>query len=216
MKHETPTISATLRERVGTRYCRRLRQQGKLPGVIYGHKTDPVSVAVDEKTLLPLLRLGAHAMYVEIEGRPRETCLVKDLQFGYLGDNVIHVDFTRVDLQEEVTVNVHLAFFGSAAEAQKADAILQQDATELSVTCKVSEIPGEIRVDLSQMEGNHLTAGEIELPEGLVLADDPQTIVASVTFAHPEEEAVGEEADVAADGAEPEVITEAKADEEAG
>ena len=108
MKHKTPTITAQTRDRVGGRYAERLRSAGRLPGVIYGHKIAPVSVSVDAKEILTLIQHGAHAMYLDIEGGSKETCLVKDLQYGYLGDDVIHVDFARVDLNEEV--NVHVAF----------------------------------------------------------------------------------------------------------
>lgn len=214
MKDETPTIPARIRERPGTRYARRLRKQGRLPGVLYGHKVAPVSVSVDEKELLGLLRHGAHAMYLDIEGRQRETCLVKDLQYGYLGDNIIHVDFTRVDMDETVTVNVHLAFVGISKESTKADAILRHDLTELSVNCKVVAIPEEIKVDLSHMEGAQLTAGEIPLPPGVTLEEDPSNLVASVSFLRKEEEPEGEEVEIDAEAAaEPEVITEAKPEE---
>ncbi len=213
MKHETPTIPAERRERHGTRYAQRLRKAGRLPGVIYGHKAPPVSVSVDETTLINLLRHGAHAMYLDIEGGKTETCLVKDLQFGYLGDNVIHVDFARVALDEEVTVNVNLQFVGTPEEATKSDAILRHDLTELSVTCAVQAIPEDIRVDLTKMEGTQLHAGDVPLPAGLELAEDPQAIVASVSFLRVEEEPVGEEVEVPGDVAEPEVITEAKAED---
>jgi len=215
MKHETPIITAQVRERSGSRYAQRLRKQGRLPAVVYGHKVAPVSVSVDEKELLGHIRHGAHAMYLDIEGHKRETCLVKELQYGYLGDNVIHVDFTRVDLDEMVTVNVHLALVGVAKESLKADAIFRQEMTELAVKCKVHAIPEDIRVDLSKMEGTQLTAGEIALPPGVTLEDDPTSLVATVAFLRKEEEPTGEEVEVdTAAAAEPEVITESKATEE--
>ncbi len=215
MKHETPTVTAKVRERSGTRYARRLRQQGRLPGVIYGHKAAPVAVSVDEKEILTHVRHGAHAMYVEVEGGKRETCLVKDLQYGFLGDNIIHVDFTRVDMDESVTVKVHLNFVGVSKESQKTDAILRHDMTEVAVKCKVSAIPEEIRVDLGRMKGTVLTAGEITLPAGVTLEEDPESPAASVSFLRKEEEPTGEEVEVdAGAAAEPEVITEAKSDGE--
>lgn len=212
MTHDTPTLTAETRERTGTRYAQRIRKAGRLPGVIYGHKTEPLAVSVDEKELLTHLRHGGHVLKLKINGKP-ETCLVKDLQFGYLGDNVIHVDFARVDLQEEVSVNVHLVFVGTPKAATSAGAILQHDQTELTVRCKVAQIPDEIRVDLSKMNGTSLTAEEIPLPSGLVLDQDGQATVCSITFVRGEE-AVGEEAAVEGEAAEPEVISESKADEE--
>jgi large subunit ribosomal protein L25 len=216
MTHETPTITALARERTGSRYAQRLRKAGRLPGVIYGHKTDPVAVSVDELEILNIISHGAHALNVSIEGGASETCLVKDLQYGYLGDNVIHVDFARVDLDEEVDVNVHLVFVGTSPESQKADAILRHDRTELLIRCKVQAIPEEIKVDLSKMDGTMLTAAEVVLPPGVVLAEMESTPVASVSFLRAVETAEpGEEAEVAADAAEPEVITEAKGEETA-
>ncbi|MHC5114232.1 MAG: 50S ribosomal protein L25 [Planctomycetota bacterium] len=214
MSHETPTIAAQPRERTGSRYAQRLRNVGRLPAVIYGHKTDPVSVSVDAKEILSHIQHGAHAVYVDIEGGSTETCLVKDLQYGYLGDNVLHVDFARVDLDEEVEVHVHLDFVGQSHEAARADAILRHDLTELTIRCKVSEIPEEIKVDLSRMDGTQLHASEIELPAGVTLAEDPSTLVASVQFLRAHEEVTGEEAEVEAGAAEPEVITESKPDAE--
>ncbi len=210
MKHETPTIAAQIRERTGSRYAARIRKAGRLPAVIYGHKSNPVAISVDEKEITVLMQHGAHVMDINIEGAATETCLVKDLQFGFLGDNVIHVDFARVDLEEEVSVRVHLAFAGTPEAATHAGAILEHDHTELTVKCKVAAIPEAIKVDLSKMEGQQLQAGDIELPPGLLLADDPITLIASVSYLRKEEEAVvGEEAEVDAE-AEPEVITEAK------
>lgn len=213
MAHETPTITAQTRERTGTRFSQRLRKAGRLPAVIYGHKSDPVSISVDEKEMLLHLHHGSHVVNVTIEGGKTETCLVKDLQFGYLGDNIIHLDLARVDLDEEVHVQVHLNFTGSSPEAQKPGAIVSHPVTELEVICKVNAIPGDIRVDTSQMEGTIFTVGEIELPPGVRTEVKPDTPVLTISFIH-EEEAVGEEVEVAdVATSEPEVITETKPEE---
>jgi len=209
MSHETPTIQASLRDRLGSRYAQRLRREGRLPAVIYGHKSDPVAVHVDEKETLRHLHLGSHVMKIEIDGHPPETCLVKDLQFGYLGDNVIHLDLTRVDLDEEVNVSVHLHFVGTPEAARKPGTIVHHDLTELPVVCRVRDIPEEIKLDLSSMEES-IAANEIKLPEGVRLDIDPETSIARIETVLDTEE--GEAADV--DGAsQPEVISE-KDDEE--
>lgn len=211
MQQDTPTIAAQMRDRTGTRYARRLRNTGRLPAVIYGHRTDPIHVSLDEKEILTHLRHGSHVLKVDVEGAKTETCLVKDLQFGYLGDDVVHIDFARVNLDEEVTVNVHLDFRGEPEMAGKTGAIVKHAMTELEVVCKVSEIPEEIRVDQSSME-TVLTVGDIELPPNLRTEVDPNTPVVTISFVQ-SEEAVGEEAEVSEGGTEPEVISESKADE---
>jgi large subunit ribosomal protein L25 len=208
MAHETPTITAERRERVGTRYARRLRKAGRLPAVIYGHNIEPVAVHVDEKDMMYHLRHGSHVVELKVDGGKTETCLVKDLQYGYLGDDVVHVDFTRVNLQEEVTVHVHLNFVGTAAEAHHAGAIVKHDLTELAVRCKVSDIPEELKVDLAKMDGTVLNAREVELPSELELAEDPDAVVCSIAFVK-RQVAVGEETELEAAEGEPELISEA-------
>ena len=213
MTHETPTLQAQTRDRTGTRYARRVRQAGRLPAVIYGHKTDPMHISMDETETLTILQHGGHVITVDVDGGPTETCLVKDLQFGYLGDNVIHIDFARVNLDEEVTVHVHLHFVGNSPAAMHAGAIVSHDLTELEVRCKVGDIPEEIKVDLSGMEGTSLNAGEIPMPpdvECMTGADQP---VMHIGFVH-KEEAVGEEVEVEATEGEPEVISDGKTDGE--
>ena len=210
---KTPSITATTRARTGSRYAQRLRKQGRLPAVIYGHRTDPVSISVDEKEMLTHLKHGTHVLSLNVEGGSKETCLVKELQFGYLGDNVIHVDFARVELDEEVHVHVHLNFVGEPASARKTGAILSHDLTELEVICRVNEIPDEIKVDLNVMgEATVFTVAEVQLPPGLRATTHPGTPVAHISFVH-KEEAVGEEVEVEPGAEEPEVITEAKSDE---
>ncbi len=211
MKHETPTLSAQRRDRLGTRYSKRLRKAGRLPCVIYGHKSDPVSVSLDTKETLSVLRHGAHVVNVAVDGQNAETCLVKELQFGFLGDDVIHIDFARVDLNEEVEVKVHLRFTGHPEAAKKPGAVLGHPITDLEIICKVKDIPEEIKVDISKME-EIITVAEIKLPEGVRTDVDPEAIVAQITFVA-EEEVAGEAAAVGEEGgAEPEVITEKKAE----
>jgi large subunit ribosomal protein L25 len=216
MKHDAPTIDAKPRTKVGSTYARRLRRTGRLPAVIYGHKRDPISISVDEDEMLTHLRHGTHVLTIDVEGAKPETCLVKDLQFGYLGDNVIHVDFARVTLTQEVQVHVRLEFVGEPHAAQRGGAILNHDLTDLEVTCRVNEIPENIKVDMALMgEGLMLTVGQLELPPRVRAEVPPDTPVAHISFVKKAEEvAVGEEAEVAAEPGEPELITEAKEEAE--
>lgn len=207
MSHETPTVNASPRERLGSRYAQRLRRDGRLPAVIYGHKSDPVAVHMDEKETLSLLRHGIHVMNVQIEGGPVETCLVKDLQFGYLGDNVIHLDLARVDLDEEVDVSVHIRYVGTPEAARKPGTIVHYDITELPVRCRVRDIPDEIKVDISAMIES-LAVNEITLPDNVHTSLDPETTLTRIeTVLETDED--GEAAAIEG-GSQPEVITERK------
>ena len=210
MSKNTPTLKAAPRERLGSRYAKRLRTAGKLPAVLYGHGSAPVSITLDEKETVTSLKAGAHVVKLAIEGGSTETCLVKDLQFGWLGDNVIHVDLARVDLDEVVTVKVRLQFVGTPESAKKPGAVMTHDVTELEIQCKVRDIPEEIRVDLGGITADVYTVAEFKLPAGLKAVTDPHAALSRVVTVA--EEVEGEAAAPTA-GAEPEVLT-AKKDKE--
>ena len=179
MTHETPTINAAKRERLGSRYAQRLRKSGQLPAVIYGHGADPLSVSIEEKATLAHLHQGQHVFNVAIEGEGTETCLVKDLQFGYLGDNVIHVDLARVNLDEKVTVRVHLDLVGEIQNAKLAGAIVVHDHSETEVECAVRNIPETIRIDLDAFD-EIVHVSDLPLPEGVTAKTPGETLVLHV------------------------------------
>ena len=211
MAHDTPTITAEPRERVGTRYSQRLRQSGRLPAVVYGHKVDPIAISVAEEETISHLRHGAHVMNLEIEGVGTETCLVKDLQFGFMGDDVIHVDFTRVNLDETVTVNVSINVHGTLSGAKETGSIVVTDLAEIEVTCAVRDIPEAFRVDLEGFEDS-ATIGDINIPENVTPVLPLETTVVHVVFQAEEEEEApevleGEEGE-AASAAEGEAASE--------
>jgi large subunit ribosomal protein L25 len=202
MSKETPTLAASTRERTGSRYARRLRAAGQLPAVLYGHGMDPISIAINEIEIIRHLTEGAHVFELDIEGR-KETCLVKDLQFGWLGDNVVHIDLTKVDLDEIVTVNVKLIFKGTPKGASLPGAILNQDLSELEVSCKVRDIPEDVMVQMDEMEES-FNVGELELPSEIKAVASPETVVCHIVFKAEEEEeestAVESDAGAAEDG----------------
>lgn len=133
MAKEVPTIQATTRDRLGSRYSKRLRAAGRLPAVIYGHGSEPLSVHVDEKITVGALKKGLHVINLEIEGKGTETCLVKDLQFGFMGDDVIHMDLARVNLDEVVTVTVSFEFYGSPEAAKKSGVVIVNELNDIQL-----------------------------------------------------------------------------------
>ena len=212
MGSDTPTISVETREKTGTRYAERLRKAGRLPAVIYGKGQDPIHVSVDQNEMLDALHNGAHVVDISVDGKANDTCLVKDLQFGWLGDNLIHLDMTRVDMNEIVTINLPVTLVGNAKIASAAGAVLEVIRREIEVTCKVSDIPGELKYDITEM-GEVVTIGDLPLPEGVTPVLELEKHICHVTFMQ-DEEAEGEATDVDADDAQPEVITKAKEDDE--
>jgi len=179
MTHDTPTLAAERRERLGSRYSQRLRKAGRMPAVVYGHGSDPLSISDDAKETLTHLHQGIHVFNLAIEGAGEETCLVKDLQFGYLGDNVIHIDFARVNLDEKVKLNVTLDFHGTPKAGTRPGHIVVHDLAELEIECAVRNIPESIRVDLDGFE-EIVHVSDLPMPEGVAAITPGDTLVLHV------------------------------------
>ena len=92
----TGKLAVQRRTEHGTRQCRRLRGQGLVPGHIYGHKQEAVPLSVQAAELEPLVRGGAKVLDVELDGK-LEKVLFREVQWDYLGKEVIHFDLLRVD-----------------------------------------------------------------------------------------------------------------------
>jgi large subunit ribosomal protein L25 len=205
--HETFTLEATKRERVGSRYAKRVREQGGLPAVLYGHGQEPLALTLTAHTAVRHILEGEKVFNLSLDGQT-ETALLKDIQYDHLGRNVIHIDLERVDLDERVTTNLSLRLKGDAVGLKTAGAILVTQTLELEVECRVSDILEHFDVDISGLNvGDVLHAGDIKLPAGFELSEDPETLVAMIKISSVSEEPESAEAGEAAGGAaEPEVV----------
>jgi len=207
-------LEAKTREKVGSRYAQRARKAGELPCVLYGHKQGPVHICVDARTAIQHFEHGEKVFTLALEGK-QETALLKEIQFDYLGTNIIHADFERVDLDEVVETHLHIKLKGDPKGLDEPGAILLNMTSELTVSSKVNDIVESVTVDVSDLDaGDTLHAGDIKLPPGVELITDPDDPICSIQIQE-EEEAVGEEAEVAgAEADEPEVISERKPEDE--
>ena len=215
MAQQTPKIKAQDRPKLGSKYAARLRRSGMMPAVIYGHKQDPDHVALHTEQLVTHLQHGTHLLEVELDGGKTQTCLIKEVQYDYLGTDVVHVDLTRVDLTEQVTVAIPITIKGADASPglKESGAFLEQPVTDLHIRCQVNAIPEQIIADISQLQvGDVLTVESVELPAGVEAEDSPDTAIASVHITKIEEEVV-EEVEVET-GTEPEIITERRPEDE--
>ena len=213
----THTLAVKRREKNGTRYAKRDREAGRLPAVLYGHGRPPVSLTLDAKEAIRFFNQGEKVFNIELseEGKT-QTVLLKDIQFDYLGTNIIHVDLARVDLDEEVESHAHIHLVGEARGLKRANAILTHPTTSITIRCSVRNIPEEIRVNIADLDvGQQITAGDVVLPEGVKLLSDPSDLIASINT-QIEEVVEGEAAAVGAEEAQPEVIKKKKDDEEEG
>lgn len=209
MSEDNPTLVAKNREKVGSRYAKRVRESGGLPGVVYGHKQDPQPITLDFREAVAHISKGEKVFSMDLEGKS-EYVLLKDIGYDYLGTNIIHVDFARVDLNERVDTSARLRFVGEAKGLKTAGAILMHPVNELEINCLITNLPDEIEVDVANLDaGDTIKAGQITLPKStMILLTDPDTVVAQITVIAEEDDSA--EASTVEGGAEPEVITEKK------
>lgn len=207
---KTLVLKAEVRDTTGTKQAAKVRKVGRIPGVVYGHKQESKAISLDAHNFIEALRRGHRLIDIQI-GKKKETALIKDIQYDYLGRDIIHVDLMRVDVAETIKLRVPLELKGTAAGAQEGG-IIEGHVDSLEVECLVSAIPETIVISVKDVGiGDSIHAGDVELPEGLKLACAPDTLIVTchlVAAAKTAEEAEGE-APVA-----PEVIGETEQAEE--
>lgn len=205
------------REASGTRAARRLRRQGLIPGVLYGHGRSAVALAVEPASLREALatEAGTHAVLeVVFEDQKKvHRAIVKDLQLDKVRHVVTHVDLQEVRLDEVVETRVAVRFEG-VSRGVKMGGILDEVLREVTVKGLVTEIPESLPVDITELGvGDALHVSDITAPEGLEILDDPELVLCSVLAPRAVviEEVAEEEAEAAPEAAaEPEVIGKQK------
>lgn len=198
-------LKATRRGGIGTRKARRLRAEGEIPGIIYGHGLEPAPVTLNEHDLGAVIQRSERLLEIDLDGTT-ENVLIKEVQYDTFGQEILHVDLSRVSLDERVEVTVPIVLRGTPAGAAEGG-VLQKVAPEVTLECPVMAIPEEIRVSVVEMKiDDVMHMRDLPLPEGAKLTEDPDAVVCNISIV---EEEVAEEP-VEEGGPEPEVIGEKK------
>lgn len=177
------TLKAQVRKELGSSNARRERNEGKVLGVVYGHGGDSVPVAVDALELNRILASdsGSNTLItLDIEGS-KDTALARQIHRHPTKPHIIHVDFIRVNVNEEVEAEVPLHLEGTA-EGVKDGGRLEQIFFNVKVKAKPADIPVSLTHDVSSVElGGHVQLKEISLPNGVEAIDDPEEVIAVVS-----------------------------------
>jgi large subunit ribosomal protein L25 len=187
------TLTAETGRATGSRPARRLRAEGKVPGVVYGLNREPMSVVVPWAELRRVLttEAGMNALIdLEVDGH-HDLTIVKDLQRDPVRRSVSHVDFLRIDRDAPISVEVPVVLIGEAHEVEINQGIVEQLVHALLITSKPSAIPTQLDADISALEiGGSVRVRDLTLPPG-VTTDvdlDEQIAIGSITRAAQEEE----------------------------
>ncbi|MFA4965994.1 MAG: 50S ribosomal protein L25 [Thermoleophilia bacterium] len=209
------------RDVTGSRAARRLRKAGLIPGVLYGHGKAATMIAVDPHALRAALSTesGTHAVLdVTLEGHKRaHKAIVKELELDPVKAAVAHIDLQEIRLDETIETTVAVHFEGEAVGV-KAGGMLDESTREVTVKGVVTAIPEHLVLDISAMDLNDVAkAGDLAMPEGIELVDDPELVICSVLPPRKVEAEAEEAAELAEApaAAEPEIVGKG-AKEEAG
>ena len=209
-------LQAEVGRRAGSSDARRLRADGKIPGVVYGHGMDPISVSVDRRELRQALS-GAAGMNtildLTVDGTVYPT-LIKDIQRHPVKRNVQHIDFIQVNLNEEIVVAIPIHLEGEAKDVSANGGLVDLTMQELQVRTTPRNIPDGITIDVSDMTMDTVIRIEdLPLPSGVAAEGDPEAPVVTVlTMRTP----VLDEEEAAAEAAAAEAAEGAEGDGEAG
>jgi large subunit ribosomal protein L25 len=202
-------LAAEVGRPIGSRAVRRLRREGKIPGVIYGHGTDPVPVAVVARELRIALNTeaGANQLLSLDTGSGTFLTIAREMQRHPVAQTVTHVDFVIVRRDEVISADVPITLIGEALEVHHGDGLVEQQMFTLPIRALPRAIPTVLEVDITDLTiGGQVRVSDITLPEGVSTEVDAETAIAigqppRVATAEEEGAAEGEEG-AAAESAE--------------
>jgi large subunit ribosomal protein L25 len=180
---QSTALHVTPREAAGSREARRLRRTGGIPGVVYGGGEDPLSFAVQERTLRHALADAGAVMDLTVKGGGTTPVVVKELTRHPVTGATVHIDLLRVRLDVKIQATVFLELTGvDDAPGTKDGGVLEQQLRELNIEALPNDIPDSLTHDVSEMQiGDTLTLDALTAPATLTLLDDPETVVATLS-----------------------------------
>ena len=199
------SVEVKLRTATGTRGARRLRGQGLVPAVLYGHGEKCVELVTTREAVEAVVRHGSRI--VELKGAVKTGALIRELQWDTYGVVPVHIDFLRVSATDRVKVKVPIDMRGECP-GQRAGGVLSLVMHEIELECTADAVPERIHVLVGKLQiGGTVKVHDLELPAGAkALADADDAVVTCTVLVEKGEEA-------AAGGAEPELIGRKPAEE---
>lgn len=168
------TINAELREEISKKACKGLRVQGKIPAIVYGITAESIPISVDLgdiKSIMKSEKKENSILRILQSNKAKFDAMIKEIQYDYLSDHIIHIDFIRIDVTKPVEIEVPVVLFGEAIGVKTEDGLLEFINREVHVRCLPTRIPKEIRIDVSSL---HI--GQSIKVETLAQTDDYQII----------------------------------------
>ena len=196
------------REQTGSSQARRLRREGLVPGILYGHGMEPVKVAIADRDLYHVLHTGAGSnvlidLYI---GKDKHLAMPREIQRDHVRGEFIHIDFLAVRADEKITVDVPVHLVGES-HGVKEGGVVEHHLWDLKVECLPTNVPQSIEADITSLGiGDSLSVADLKPPQGAEILTPPEEAIVSVVpppVLKLEEEVAaveGEEAEAEAEG----------------
>ena len=200
-----------------------LRRQGFVPGTVYGPKIQPMTIQIPYRALDLLLRKAGGTNLIDLKVKKETyTVLAREVQRDVIKGTILHIDFFAVDESSPIRVSIPLHVVGTSPVVESRLGILMTGANKVMIETLPRNLRNRIDVDISTLVnlGDSITIGDLDLGEGISIFDDPGRMVVRVVSAlamlaaEEEEEKLAEGEAAGEEGAEPEVITKGKGEEE--
>ena len=176
---DTVKITAEKRTEFGKGAARRIRRESKIPAVLYGHGNDPIHLTLPGHDTMLAVKTANAVLNLVIDGKD-QLALVKDVQRDILKPVIEHIDLVIVRRGEKVVVDVAVTTVGEAA----IETLVNVESQTLHVQAEATRIPTGFEVSVEGLAaGTQILASQIELPSGVELVTDPETLVVNVTQA---------------------------------
>jgi large subunit ribosomal protein L25 len=172
-------LAAARRTRMGSSSCRRMRRDGRIPAVVYGHHQESIPLELAWESLAPMLKAGTRVVDLDIDGHV-EKAMFRDVQWDAFGTSIHHVDLLRIDPNERVEVEVPIVLKGTSAGVLSGG-ILDHHLHAVTLECLAVQIPDAIAVKIGDLQiGQAIHVRELDLPPNTVVKNDPETVVVQV------------------------------------
>lgn len=214
---ETVTLEANERKDITKATRNALKREGRVPGVYYSKHSDTISIDVLGKKIHPMVFTSkANLISLKIEGQEEMECIIKDIQFDPVTDEIVHFDLLGLTRGEKIQLEIPVRLTGNSIGVKEEGGVLQHLLHKLDVECLPKHIPESIEVDISELAiGDSIQVSDLSI-EDLVLLNPGDAIVVTVSHQRVVEEEVEVTDELAEDEeiAEPEVIGKGKPEEE--
>jgi large subunit ribosomal protein L25 len=212
-------LEVAKRDQTGKNKVNKLRDEGRIPAIVYGAQRDAVSIVVDRKAISDLVTKSDHGIrsifLLKMTGTDQQRhAMIKDIQIDPISRRMIHVDFIRVKMDEVVRVTVPIHLNGTPV-GLKDGGIVEFQVRDLHVEVLPNAIPDSVEVDVSNLGiHDYIRISDLTIPEGVKVLDDPERVVVGVGVPRAEETPEETAAAATTELAEPEVIKKGKIEEE--